>query len=108
MAPWTPRTAWRTGCSMRTCCAAHKPARATTAKNLYRIDVSISPSRAAHLTRGSGVELIIIVSTVDSNSQPDSQQLGTPRTAPADEPMLYCPVCSQRLASHRCKLICEQ
>jgi hypothetical protein len=26
----------------------------------------------------------------------------------ADEPMLYCPVCSQRLNSLKCKLICAQ
>ncbi len=25
-----------------------------------------------------------------------------------DEPMLYCPVCDQRLVSRRCKLLCEQ
>ncbi|HLK50005.1 MAG TPA: hypothetical protein VKT49_17800 [Bryobacteraceae bacterium] len=24
------------------------------------------------------------------------------------EPMLYCPVCSTRLAPRKCKLICEQ
>jgi hypothetical protein len=36
-------------------------------------------------------------------------------TAPADpssarecEPMLYCPVCSRRLAERKCKLYCEQ
>jgi len=23
-------------------------------------------------------------------------------------PMLYCPVCSQRLASQKCKLLCER
>ena len=25
-----------------------------------------------------------------------------------DEPMLYCPVCSTRLAEQKCKLICPQ
>jgi len=25
-----------------------------------------------------------------------------------DEPMLYCPVCSQRLISRKCKLLCER
>jgi hypothetical protein len=25
-----------------------------------------------------------------------------------DEPMLYCPVCSQRLAGLQCKLVCPQ
>jgi len=29
--------------------------------------------------------------------------------APEDaEPMLYCPVCSRRLAESKCKLFCEQ
>jgi hypothetical protein len=25
-----------------------------------------------------------------------------------DEPMLYCPVCSTRLAARKCKLFCEK
>jgi len=25
-----------------------------------------------------------------------------------EEPMLYCPVCSSRLTSRKCKLICEK
>ena len=25
-----------------------------------------------------------------------------------DEPMLFCPVCSRRLAERKCKLFCEQ
>ena len=25
-----------------------------------------------------------------------------------EEPMLYCPVCSQRLISRKCKLLCER
>ena len=25
-----------------------------------------------------------------------------------EEPMLYCPVCSTRLAGHECKLVCPQ
>jgi hypothetical protein len=28
--------------------------------------------------------------------------------APADEPMLYCPVCSTRLDARKCKLFCAQ
>ncbi|HJT88179.1 MAG TPA: hypothetical protein VJ732_09995 [Bryobacteraceae bacterium] len=27
---------------------------------------------------------------------------------PEDEPMLYCPVCSTRLAQRKCKLFCEK
>ena len=26
----------------------------------------------------------------------------------ADEPMLYCPVCSTRLVQHKCKLVCPK
>ena len=29
-------------------------------------------------------------------------------TLPEQEPMLYCPVCSRRLAERKCKLFCEQ
>ncbi|MGH9808809.1 MAG: hypothetical protein ACRD9W_16445 [Terriglobia bacterium] len=35
----------------------------------------------------------------------------TPEFAPPtseNEPMLYCPVCSRRLAERKCKLFCEQ
>jgi hypothetical protein len=28
--------------------------------------------------------------------------------SPRDQPMLYCPVCSQRLVSRKCKLLCER
>ncbi len=32
-----------------------------------------------------------------------------PTTAePAEEPMLYCPVCDQKLSQSKCKLICER
>jgi hypothetical protein len=27
---------------------------------------------------------------------------------PAEEPMLYCPVCSMRLERHKCKLVCTR
>lgn len=37
----------------------------------------------------------------------DAQQRTAPK-AGEDEPMLYCPVCSTRLISRKCKLICEQ
>jgi Zn finger protein HypA/HybF involved in hydrogenase expression len=32
----------------------------------------------------------------------------TEREAPAEQPMLYCPVCDQRLQPLKCKLICER
>ena len=31
-----------------------------------------------------------------------------PASLPQDEPMLYCPVCSTRLAERKCKLFCER
>jgi hypothetical protein len=39
-------------------------------------------------------------------SLPPSEE-ARPRTD-ADEPMLYCPVCSTRLNQRKCKLFCEQ
>jgi len=34
---------------------------------------------------------------------------GAARSNPNDvEPMLYCPMCSRRLAERKCKLFCEQ
>ena len=30
------------------------------------------------------------------------------RPTAGDEPMLYCPVCSLRLAARKCKLLCER
>jgi hypothetical protein len=30
-----------------------------------------------------------------------------PPMVTTDEPMLYCPVCSTRLAERKCKLLCE-
>ena len=48
--------------------------------------------------------LIIMVSTVP----PDSNQTVPEPVATDEEPMLYCPVCSLRLASRKCKLFCER
>lgn len=31
-----------------------------------------------------------------------------PKNQSAEEPMLYCPVCSQRLTQNHCKLVCEK
>jgi len=30
------------------------------------------------------------------------------REPEAEEPMLYCPVCSKKLTARKCKLFCEQ
>jgi hypothetical protein len=38
----------------------------------------------------------------------DRAGLRCPRSNNEDNPMLYCPVCSTRLASLKCKLICEK
>lgn len=39
----------------------------------------------------------------DPSSQPDTSRVSRDE----DEPMLYCPVCSKRLTSRKCKLFCE-
>jgi hypothetical protein len=47
-------------------------------------------------------------------SRIQNEQAGIPNaqsgraTADENEPMLYCPVCSTRLAEMKCKLICNQ
>ncbi|HFB98146.1 MAG TPA: hypothetical protein ENJ62_03305 [Bryobacterales bacterium] len=43
----------------------------------------------------------------DESGRPQPEK-GPPRppAAPEAEPMLYCPVCSSRLAGSRCKLVC--
>jgi len=38
----------------------------------------------------------------------DSNQPEAPPAVPAEEPMLYCPVCSKRLTPRKCKLFCER
>jgi Zn finger protein HypA/HybF involved in hydrogenase expression len=40
----------------------------------------------------------------------NSESPGSGGTKPIseEEPMLYCPVCSRRLAERKCKLLCEQ
>jgi len=32
----------------------------------------------------------------------------TPKSKDENEPILYCPVCSTRLTSRKCKLLCEK
>jgi hypothetical protein len=43
---------------------------------------------------------------VDENLQQDASVESSPRND--GEPMLFCPVCSKRLAERKCKLFCEQ
>jgi hypothetical protein len=42
---------------------------------------------------------------VEPAEAPESAQ---PRLRQEDEPMLWCPVCSSRLISHKCKLLCQK
>jgi hypothetical protein len=42
----------------------------------------------------------------EENTAPEAET--KQREAPAEEPMLYCPVCDQRLQQLKCKLICER
>ncbi len=42
---------------------------------------------------------------MDQNPQ---EQTAPPSSASEHEPMLFCPVCSRRLAERKCKLYCEQ
>ncbi len=44
--------------------------------------------------------------SVDSGQTNESQPALS--TAVPEEPMLYCPVCSRKLAARKCKLYCEQ
>jgi hypothetical protein len=44
------------------------------------------------------------MSKEDSESNPD--ELFTQRES-GEQPMLYCPVCNERLAESRCELICK-
>jgi methionyl-tRNA synthetase len=42
-----------------------------------------------------------------SEPEPPAEPAASPGP-PREEPMLYCPVCSSRLTSRKCKLICEK
>lgn len=46
------------------------------------------------------------------NEKEKYSEQAEPTLAPAvekqDEPMLFCPLCSQRLTALKCKLICEK
>jgi hypothetical protein len=45
----------------------------------------------------------------EQTMEQNQEQLSTePRSASEHEPMLFCPVCSRRLAERKCKLYCEQ
>jgi hypothetical protein len=52
----------------------------------------------------------MIISPVQLKKDDDasaSQSVSTANNSP-DEPMLYCPACSQRLHALKCKLLCPQ
>ncbi len=44
----------------------------------------------------------------DASSVPQPQLPFIPEPVSDDEAMLYCPVCSMRLESRKCKLFCAQ
>lgn len=57
------------------------------------------------------------MASTDQNSNEEAKPSEATSPAPetqaseqttAEEPMLYCPVCSKRLTSLKCKLICER
>jgi hypothetical protein len=39
---------------------------------------------------------------------PDTVSTESSKAMPSEEPMLYCPVCDNRLSEHRCKLLCQR
>jgi len=43
-----------------------------------------------------------------ATSESDPRADASSKSASEREPMLYCPVCSLRLAEHKCKLYCER
>ncbi len=45
---------------------------------------------------------------VAKHAMQDTDPAPTPPDPPADEPMLICPRCDERLISRKCKLICER
>jgi hypothetical protein len=46
---------------------------------------------------------------VDTREPAPKADAQSTRQSPSDEePMLYCPVCSVRLAQRKCKLLCPQ
>jgi hypothetical protein len=44
----------------------------------------------------------------DEQTERDSDDKPGPASPPSEPPMLYCPVCSERLTQSRCKLVCEK
>ena len=63
-------------------------------------------------TSGLGQAGFIILGSAPYNGlavEQKQEQLSTePRNPSEQEPMLFCPVCSRRLAERKCKLYCEQ
>ncbi len=46
------------------------------------------------------------MSIEESEREPDETPHATSESG--EHPMLYCPVCSERLTQSRCKLVCEK
>ena len=45
---------------------------------------------------------------IEIDTKPAGAKSNRRTSADEREPMLYCPVCSRRLAERKCKLFCEQ
>jgi hypothetical protein len=52
------------------------------------------------------IEVELNMSREESECSPD--ELLYPAREAGEQPMLYCPVCSERLAESGCKLICKK
>lgn len=59
-------------------------------------------------TNYNGLEMTDADRADDEPEQQQTQRAPEPRSRDEDEPMLYCPLCSTRLASRNCKLFCEK
>ena len=49
--------------------------------------------------------------SISDGERPEPADSAEPHDRPAlteEQPMCYCPVCSQRLLSQRCKMVCQQ
>jgi hypothetical protein len=44
----------------------------------------------------------------DEEPRLEQPQTPEPRPAKDQEPMLFCPVCDQKLSARQCKLVCER
>src|SRR5436305_13488194 len=100
MAAWVPRTGWRTN---------------TSCPRFWAIPVPTTTKIAAVSTKVSFIQTPYNDhSPVTEPKQPENaapRQSDSPSAAAPisdEEPMLFCPLCSQHLTARKCKLFCEQ